>query len=239
MIKFKLNKIEQIIPIRGFMGCCHLVLEKDRKSAILIDTGLYGEYSLIKLKLKMLKLNPDSIKAIILTHGHLDHSGNLKVLKELTGAKVYAHPLEQEIIDGCYPYKGVNRWCGRLENLGRKLLGVGKPTPIDQPITNGDTLPHFDGLEVLHLPGHTLGHCGFYSKAHDLLFSGDLFSSYAGFSHLPPPILNTKPEQIKQSIEKVAKLNPKYIIPNHYDLLMPEIHKKRFLNIHKKITNKV
>ena len=52
------------------------------------------------------------------------------------------------------------------------------------------------GLRVVHLPGHTLGHCGFYSRAHDLLFSGDLFASYFFNVHLPTRILNSAPELI-------------------------------------------
>ena len=58
------------------------------------------------------------------------------------------------------------------------MLRVGQPAIIDVPIADGDELPFWGGLRVVHLPGHTLGHCGFYSKAHDLLFSGDLFASY-------------------------------------------------------------
>ena len=79
---------------------------------------------------------------------------------------------------------------------GRAVLRVGRPAAIDVPIADGDELPFWGGLRVVHLPGHTLGHCGFYSKAHDLLFSGDLFASYFFNVHLPPPILNSAPELI-------------------------------------------
>ena len=36
-------------------------------------------------------------------------------------------------------------------------------------------------LRVIHLPGHTQGHCGFYSQRFSLLFTGDLFASYPGW----------------------------------------------------------
>ena len=58
----------------------------------------------------------------------------------------------------------------------------------------------------MHLPGHTLGHCGFYSRRHDLLFSGDLFASYFFNVHLPAPIFNNAPELIAESLEKARRL---------------------------------
>jgi len=222
---------KRIIPIRGFMGLCHILIEENGQEAVLLDTGLFGEMWMIKLALNKHNISPEKIKAILLTHGHLDHSGNLRILKNLTGATIHAHPEEQGIIDGVFPYKGINAWCGRLENLGRKILGVGKPTPIDVLLEDKMELPYFGGLEVLHLPGHTRGHCGFYSRKYDILFSGDLFASYTMFSHLPPAILNTEPEKILESFQKVWDINPKYIIPQHYDLFDPRLHKERFEDI--------
>src|SRR6478609_104013 len=97
--------------IRGIMGCCHVL--EDGDASVMIDTGLVGEPFSIRRLVRKLGLKPTSIKAILLTHGHLDHSGNLAWLKEWTGAKVYAHPEETRHVVGTYPYSGVARWCGR------------------------------------------------------------------------------------------------------------------------------
>ncbi len=70
---------------------------------------------------------------------------------------------------------------------------------------------------MVHLPGHSDGHCGFYSARHDLLFSGDLFASYLFIIHLPPAILNSRPELIPGSLRKALRLDPRWILPNHYD----------------------
>src|SRR5262245_9277967 len=98
---------------RGLMSCCFLLADGDR--SVMIDTGLYGEPLLVRRLLRRLRLGPRSIHAILLTHGHIDHAGNLARLKEWTGARVYAHRAEQSHVDGTYPYQGINRWCGRLE----------------------------------------------------------------------------------------------------------------------------
>ena len=80
----------------------------------------------------------------------------------------------------------------------------------------------------MHLPGHTLGHCGFYSRRHDLLFSGDLFASYFFNVHQPPPILNSAPELIPETLAKVQRLNPRLMVPQHYDVLDGALHRRRF-----------
>jgi glyoxylase-like metal-dependent hydrolase (beta-lactamase superfamily II) len=215
-----------IYTIRGVMGVCHLLVDQD--GAVLLDTGLVGEPWLIQWRLARLGLKRDAVKAILLTHGHLDHAGNLAWAKSFTGAPIYAHPLEQAHIDGVYPYAGTNIWCGRLERAGRALLRVGQPAAIDVPVSDNDELPFWGGLRVVHLPGHTLGHCGFYSARHDLLFSGDLFASYFFNVHLPALILNSAPELIPHSLEKAGHLNPRLMVPQHYDVLNGELHRRRF-----------
>jgi glyoxylase-like metal-dependent hydrolase (beta-lactamase superfamily II) len=215
-----------LYAIRGVMGMCHILVEQGE--AVLLDTGLVGEPPAIRAKLRRLGLGPQSVKAILLTHGHLDHVGNLAWAKAWTQAPIYAHPLEQAHIDGTHPYTGITIWCDRLERTGRLLLGAGRPVSIDMAIADGDELPFWGGLQVVHLPGHTLGHCGFYSARHDLLFSGDLFASYFFNVHTPPAILNDAPQIIPESLQRVRALDPQLIVPQHYDVLAPALHRRRF-----------
>ena len=61
-----------IYTIRGVMGVCHLLVGDD--GAVLLDTGLVGEPWLIRWRLAHLGLKPHDVKAILLTHGHIDHA---------------------------------------------------------------------------------------------------------------------------------------------------------------------
>ena len=222
-----INPSFRIYPIRGLAGTFHLLYDATRHEAVLIDTGLAGEISHLTRILREIGLDWPDIKAILLTHGHLDHTGNLARLKELAGAPVLAHALEQPHIDGTFPYRGPSRLCGFMEAVGRTLFRY-RTVSIDQPLVPGTELPYWGGLRVIHLPGHTEGHCGFYSERFNLLFSGDLFASYWFSTHLPPFFLNSCPEKTKASLGRVKALAPRCIIPNHYDGLDGELHRRKF-----------
>jgi glyoxylase-like metal-dependent hydrolase (beta-lactamase superfamily II) len=212
------------------MGCCHLL--EDGDASALIDTGMIGEPFLIQRLVRKLGLKPDSIRVILLTHGHLDHAGNLAWLKQWSGARVYAHAEESRHVAGTYPYAGVARWCGRLEAAGRFLFRY-RAAAIDELLADGRELPFWGGLRVIHLPGHTAGHCGFYSAKHDLLFSGDICASYFFNVHKPPAILNSVPKRFAESVEKIRRLNPGWIVPSHYDYLDGELHRRRFAKLYR------
>ncbi|MBI5767743.1 MAG: MBL fold metallo-hydrolase [Verrucomicrobia bacterium] len=218
----------RIVPIRGLLVVCHLLVEPDRRGAVLLDTGLVGERGRIRRRLRRLGLGPRDVKAILLTHGHLDHVGNLAWAKAWTGAPVYAHPAEQAHIDGGFPYRGPARVCGALESAGRLLLRAGAPVKIDMPLADGDELPFWGGLRVVHLPGHTLGHCGFYSARHDVLFCGDLVACYRRTAGVPPRFLNSAPELMGASLEKAGRLGARFLVPQHYFFHEPARHRAAF-----------
>ena len=210
------------------MSCCHLLA--DGEQSVMIDTGLAGEPMFIRRLVRRLGLRPDSIKVILLTHGHLDHAGNLAWLKAWTGARVFAHAEDVRHVAGTYPYTGITRWCGRLEAAGRFVFRYQAGT-IDEFITDGQELPFWGGLRVIHLPGHSAGHCGFFSARHNLLFSGDMFASYFFNVHRPPAILNSVPELFPASAEKICRLAPRLLVPNHYDVLDGELHRRRYCRL--------
>lgn len=224
---FSPDPLYRIYDIRGLAGSFYLLCDLAHRTAVVIDTGLVGERLRLARALAQENLAWHDIKAILLTHGHLDHTGNLRWIKDKTGAPVFAHSLEQPHIDGTFPYRGASRFCGLLQHVGRFVFRY-RTTRIDEPLAPGMDLPFWGGLKVVHLPGHTEGHCGFYSQRFDLLFSGDLFASYRFSTHLPPAILNSCPEKLASSLQVVRQLSPRYLIPNHSDRLDGEQHRRRF-----------
>ncbi len=132
-------------------------------------------------------IEPTQLGQILLTHVHPDHSGNALQLARLSGAAVYVHRADIELLD----------WIlrpGAAERLGATLLAAGaEPVRVAEvvvaaarlfalfpPLTGCRLLPHGDSfptalgpLEVIHTPGHSPGHVCFHLPEHGLLFAGD------------------------------------------------------------------
>lgn len=219
---------QRVVPIRGAFGWCFVLLEPDRRGAVLLDTGFVGERGRIRRALQHAGLGPGDVRAILLTHGHVDHAGNLAWAKAWTGAPVLAHPAEQAHLDGTFPYRGAARVCGWLERAGRGLLRTGAPAHIDGPLADGAELPWWGGLRVVHLPGHTLGHCGFFSARHGVLFCGDLLICYRPGASLPPAIFNSAPALLRASVEKARRLGAAFVVPSHAFAIDPARHRRQF-----------
>src|SRR6266567_379868 len=147
---YSLDASHRIYPIRGLFGYFHLLYEAASREAVLIDAGLAGEMAQLVRVLKEIGLDWHDIKAILLTHGHIDHTGNLSKIKQLTGAPLFAHPAEQSHINGTFAYRGASRVCGALEAAGRWLLRY-RPVHIDHLLSDGMELPYWGGLRVIHL----------------------------------------------------------------------------------------
>ena len=67
---------------------------------IMLDTGYQQSLYLVIHNMHLLGLNPMDIKYILLTHGHIDHFGGARALKELTGAKIFLGTEDQKYANG-------------------------------------------------------------------------------------------------------------------------------------------
>ena len=123
--------------VRGVMSVPHVLA--DAEGVVLLDTGFPGDARAIQHMLAHIGVGPRDVRAILLTHGHIDHAGNAAVLQAWSGAPVYAHPLEQAHIDGVFPYRGFARVCGVLEAMARATTNY-RRAKIDVPLAEGDVL---------------------------------------------------------------------------------------------------
>ncbi len=204
-----------LFMVRGMMSVPHVLVNDE--GAVLLDTGFPGDLRRIQRVMSDAGVGARDVRAILLTHGHIDHAGSMAELKAWTGAPVYAHRLEQTHIDGVFPYRGMARVCGVLEAMGRSATRY-QTAKIDVLIDDGDELPFWGGLRVVHLPGHTLGHCGFYSAKHDLLFSGDLWTRFMMRTQTSPPIFSDDVSLVPASMMKARAIGARWMVPGHYDL---------------------
>jgi glyoxylase-like metal-dependent hydrolase (beta-lactamase superfamily II) len=157
------------------------------------------------------------IKHIIMTHAHRSHLGGLARLKELSGAPVYAHEWEADLIAGdrnqqavsWLPHRPLGVWPLQVAlNLGvAKHPGV----TVDHYVHDGDRV---GPLRVVYCPGHSPGHLAFYWEERRLLIAGDaictwpnLMLGWRGFT------LNQK--QHKASVRRLAELDSEILCVGH------------------------
>jgi len=177
---------------------CSIFGDEQSREAVVIDPG--DEIEDIQAILKKHGLR---VKAIVITHAHIDHIGGAQKLKAATGAPVYLNANDQELYDNIDMQAG---WLG-METPER--------TEIDVDAREGQTLTLGPAeFHVLHTPGHTQGSISLWIPAENKLVAGDtLFQGSIGRTDLPGG--NTR--QILRSIhDKLLPLNDAVVvIPGH------------------------
>ena len=203
---------------------------RDSKGLYLIDCGFVNGIKYLRRGLVERGWDNDPIIGILVSHGHLDHILNVQSLANETGAWIAAPRLDCSHYEGLPTYQGISKFTGFLEAIGRPLLGFQKFTP-SRFLDHGDELDIWHGLTVVHLPGHTLGHTGFYCENLKLLFCADLFASFKKFSHYPPTIFNNNDQEISTSITKALQYDVVGVLPNHCDRAAPKTHLARLVQL--------
>jgi len=214
-----------VVRLGGPLVSAHLLV--DAAGLTLIDAGLWGVGNELRQVVKALGRRPGELRNIILTHGHLDHAGGAAEIQEWSGgAQVWVHAADRDHVLQHVRYQGITRLCGVLEKAGTWLGGYRAPL-MGGELIDGHVLPFWGGVRVLHLPGHTPGHCALVSEANGLVFSGDLFASYAWSVHVPPRFLSRDLKRVKVSLRLLAEREPQAVLPSHYDWMDPALHARR------------
>jgi hydroxyacylglutathione hydrolase len=190
--------IHEILPV-GVLQCnCSIFGDEETREAIVIDPG--DEIDSI---LAILDRHGLTVKAIVITHAHIDHIGGAAKLKAVTGAPVHMNANDQELYDHL--------------DVQAQWLGMATPgrTEIDSGARDGDTLRlAATDFHILHTPGHTQGSLCLWIPAEQKLIAGDtLFRDSVGRTDLP----GGNHRQLLVSIEdKLLRLPEEtVVIPGH------------------------
>ena len=200
-----MTKIQEIVQLaNGPYGTnCYLL---STKGGVSIIDAPYPAFSIIEQIEKM-----GELKNIYLTHGHFDHVLALPELKaKYPACKIYLNEKDNHYF--------INEGQDMLEQVAsfdpffasRYASNITKLPSVDYFYSNLDVTE--EGFTILELPGHTDGSIGLYSKALNLIFSGDtLFKQGVGRTDL-----GGNEKILLQSLSKLKSLPPSTVVyPGH------------------------
>lgn len=198
-------------------GFVRAFLVDEGNGLTLIDTLLDNNGTLVIEELKLMGKQPSDIKRIILTHAHQSHLGGLAALKKATGATVYSHDWEADVIRGkrkvqvpktttLVPQKPLQLYPYQVAFV----LGLKMPPPceVDQNLKDGD---HVGPLTVMHAPGHTPGTLAFYWPEKRALIAGDVVVTWPGPA-LGWPQITLDNAQNRDSVGKLSEMTDAEIV---------------------------
>ena len=156
------------LTVGPFQENCYLLADESTRDAVLVDPGDEAERLI-----GAVEEDGWTLRALWITHGHIDHVGGIAAVKRRWDVPVYLHPADRVMYD-------------RASEQGKQFgLRVETPPPPDHALAEGDVLS-VGALTfgVIHVPGHSPGHVAFVGQG--VVFGGDcLFAGSIGRTDLP------------------------------------------------------
>jgi glyoxylase-like metal-dependent hydrolase (beta-lactamase superfamily II) len=155
----------------GPLQCnCSIFGDEQSREALVVDPGAD-----IGKVLETVARHGLTVKAIVITHAHIDHIGGAAKLKEATGAPVWMNPDDSAL--------------QKTMGFQAAWLGVATPEPVAidvDALDGGKLVVGETEFHVLHTPGHTQGSISLWIPAEGKLVAGDtLFRDSIGRTDLP------------------------------------------------------
>lgn len=220
---------ERVHLARGY--AVNWVLVADDSGVLMIDAGYPGDRVNVLASLGALGYHAGDVRAVLLTHAHIDHLGSAIWLAKTHGTPVYCHPDEvghakREYLEQVSPVQIAAQlwrpaWAAWsmhvLLNGGLSREGIPTAQPLTAEIAAG--LP---GQPIaIPTPGHTGGHCSYLVDG--VLASGDALVT--GHALLPrsgpqllPMMFSLSQDNCVRSLAAMALLETEILAPGHGDL---------------------
>jgi glyoxylase-like metal-dependent hydrolase (beta-lactamase superfamily II) len=196
---------------------------------VLLDTGLKTSAPKIKKMAEHLFWPDTKPAAIVLTHGHFDHTGSLVALADEWEVPVYAHYMEKPYLTGQSSYPPPDPTVGG--GMMATLSFVYPKGPVDigrhlRVLPTDGTIPCLPEWKYIHTPGHAPGHISLFRERDRVLLAGDAFvttkqeslTSVVTQAKLvcgPPKYFTYNWVSAEESVKKLAALNPEIIATGH------------------------
>jgi glyoxylase-like metal-dependent hydrolase (beta-lactamase superfamily II) len=201
----------------------------------MVDGGAPRAKKQFTKALEEILVKPNDIRLMILTHGHWDHIGSAKDIKELTGAKIAMHENEKKWLEESKKPMppGVTLWGHIFGGIIRAFLPLIHIPPTEVDLVIGDRpIPLSEyGIpgRVIHTPGHSSGSVSILLETGEA-FVGDLAMNKFPLRLSPgPPIFAEDCERLKKSWQILLEHGAKTIYPAHGEPFSSDIIQKTLL----------
>jgi alkyl sulfatase BDS1-like metallo-beta-lactamase superfamily hydrolase len=185
---------------------------------VIIDTGLAEHAADAKKALRTISSGP--VKYIILTHGHEDHRGGVRILKE-AGTEVIAQKNYAEFysyqcrLAAFFARRSTAQFKGKMDNT---IPAGYYDAPLDATILFDDKYEFEVGgvkFHLEHTPGETYDHVSVWIPQFKAAFTGDNYSPAFPAIYT---LRGTKPRwamDYVESLNKVLSWKPELVLPGH------------------------
>jgi glyoxylase-like metal-dependent hydrolase (beta-lactamase superfamily II) len=181
----------------------------DLGDLVLIDAGAGPSYDKIVRNIERLGLKPAQVKAVILTHCHIDHVGGAPQFRDDFGAQIIMHQLDAEAVEQGNDRMTAASWY----NLSFP------PMPVDIKLTKEEERLRFGDQEVisLHTPGHTPGSLSIYLDrgGKRILFGQDIHGPFS-------EEFGSDLAAWRRSMEKLLSLEADILCEGHFGVYQPK-----------------
>ena len=210
-------------------GVCNFYLIEDGGRLVLVDAGAPRDWDLLVRTLPTLGRGLDDLDAVLLTHGHSDHTGFAERARTAASVPVWVHQADEAQAKGAKPGKNDGRasaYLLRVEfyrtvlSLARR--GATRLSPIRELSTfaDGETLEVPGRPRVVHAPGHTPGCSALLLEGRRVLLTGDVLATRNPLTgrlgpQIMPSGLNSDTPQALRSLATLDGIRADLLLPGH------------------------